>query len=63
MKPSPGIVPQQLQIEKLHAAEPAITPPADPAPALVDGGSSAAVNAAEKSILAKLVDALRSLKP
>lgn len=60
MKPSTGIVPQQQQIEALHANAPAIAPPI-PAPDMVDRGQVASEQAVEKSIVQKLIAALKSL--
>lgn len=60
MKPSPGILPQQAQIEALHADAPAVASSVS-APDMVDRGQVASEQAMEKSIVQKLIAALKSL--
>lgn len=63
MKPSPGILPQQTLIERLHAAEPAAPASTDPDADMVDRGQVANVQTVEKTIIGKIIDALRGVKP
>lgn len=63
MKPSPGILPQQTLIERLHAAEPATPAPVDTSTSVGDSGQVASVQAVEKTIIGKIIDALRGVKP
>lgn len=60
MKPSPGIIPQQQQIEALHANAPAAASSVA-ASDMVDSGQVADEQAVEKSIVQKLIAALKSL--